>query len=310
MVRKLFFFVCAVMYIVSAMTANAAPLANGTALKITPGIGSDINTPCTIGSCIGWDMSANGTLISWRNITPGTDGGFIVGKSQVSGGQEINGSLTTSGELTAAGWLFLFSSSGADATLYTAPNATANLFDDASCTKAACIGRTELNILNVAWGGQSTPIGSAAGCNVSLLPKCTADQQAGIFVNNYGIDLVGNTWFMDYAQVVPSGGFAGSPFRIIFRGSVVPVPQPNCPVVGYAWGNPTAPGILVFGSNLRGATSVLINGVNAPVFQAITDDMLWVLPPNAVTWPWKPGTVQVNNANAGCSGSFPKPCTP
>ena len=294
MARKLFYFVCVVMYVVSAMTASAAPLPNGTVLKITPGIGSDINTPCILGSCIGWQQFPG--FYVWHDISPGTDGGFIVGKSQASGGQENVGG-TAPGELTAAGTIFPFASG--NATLYTQPDGgTANMFDNASCTKAACIGKTALNTLNIAWNGSSIPIGSAAGCPQV---NCTADQQAGIFVNNYIIDLVGNSWAMDYAQVVPTGAFANLPARIIFRGRVI---RPNCPVVGYAWVSPTERSILVFGSNLLGATGVKLDGANV-LFQRLGNDILWLLPLDAVTWPWKPGTIEVINANAGCSGYYP-----
>jgi hypothetical protein len=283
------------MYVVSAMTANAAPLANGTVLKITSGNSSG-GSPCTSGSCIGWSE------ISWRNISPGTDGGFIVGKSQVSGGQEINGSLATPGELTAAGPLAF--NGQTPATLYTLPDGgTANVFNDASCTQEGCLGITTLNTLNIAWGGQSIQIGSAVGCTHL---NCTVAQRLlGIFVNSYTIDLVGNTWSMDYSQVVPSGPWTGVPVRIILRGTVI-LPSPNCPVVDYALQSPNTQLIVVFGSKLTGATEVLVNGIKTTVFGVISDDILWAFIPSGVTLPWKPGTVQVSNA--GCAGSFPKPC--
>lgn len=209
------------------------------------------------------------------------------------------------GQLTAA-W---FMTGVAEATLYTTPDGgSVNMFDDTSCAGADCIGKTELKTLNAAYYGVSALAGSAAACNdPTKLDNCTRDQKAGIFVNSYTIDLVANTWSMDYTTVPPSGLWKGVPFHIIFRGTVV---RPSCPVVGYVWSDPANRSMIVFGSNLRGTTGVMIDGVNAPVFQAVGDDMLWVFPPNAVTWPWKPGTVQVTNANAGCSGHYPNSCTP
>ena len=306
-VRKVLFIFCAVIFATGAITANAAPLASGTALKITPGVGSGPNTPCTSGSCIGWDLIP-GVFFSWRDIAPGKDGGFVVGKSQASGGQELivgalNPNPTAPGELTAASGLF-FNASSPDlyATLYTLPDGgSVNVFDDAGCTKAACIGKTALKTLNVAWNGISIPMGSAAGCPPPT--ACTADQLAGIFVNNYTIDLVGKTWSMDYAQVVPSGPVQGVPFTVIFRGTVG-----TCPIVDYALQSPNTQLIVVFGSQLTGATGVTINGVKASVFGVISDDILWAFIPAGVPLPWKPGTVQVSNAS--CAGSFPKPCVP
>ena len=279
------------------MTANAAPLPNGTILKITPGAGSAVNTPCTSGSCFAW-FSPVPNIITWQNLQPGTDGGFIIGKSQASGGQEINYLSTFPGELTAA-WIW-----GANyGTLYTQPDGGAvNVFDDTSCTKIACIGKTALNTFNIAWNGGSFPIGSSVGCT---LASCTPDQQAGIFVTNYSIDLVGKTWSMEYAQLVSSGPFTGVDSHVIFRGTVI---IPNCPVVDFALQSPNTQLIVVFGTHLTGATEVLVNGIKTTVFQVISDDILWAFIPAGVPLPWKPGTVQVSNAS--CAGSYPKPCTP
>ena len=175
-----------------------------------------------------------------------------------------------------------------------------NVFDDTSCTKAACIGKTALKTLNVAVGGISIPIGSSVDC--TKLTNCTADQQAGIFVSNYTIDSVGKTWSMDYASVA-SAVLTNTPLYVIFRGAVVP----PCPIVDYAWQSPGSQLLLVFGSQLKGVIGVSVNGVNAPLFQEVDGGVLLVLFPQGVTLPWKPGTVQVTT-NAGCSSSFPRPC--
>ncbi|MDO8706905.1 MAG: hypothetical protein Q7J84_18415 [Sulfuricaulis sp.] len=300
---KLFLFFCAVTLATAVMTANAAPLASGTALKIAPGVGSANNIPCASGSCIAAEAAPG--FVIWIDLKPGTDGGFIVGKSQTSGGQETGPdpfNNTAPGQVTAASFITFGFASG-NATLFTLPDGgSVNIFDDASCTKAACIGKTALMTLNVAVNGNSIPIGSAAGCTGPGGINCSPDQLAGIFVNNYTIDLVGKTWSMDYAQAVPTGPFQGMKFFLIFRGTVA-----NCPVVDFAWQSPNSQVMLVFGSQLTGVTGVVIDGVNAPLFQEVGESVLLVLFPSGVSLPWKPGTVQVTT-RAGCSGSFPKPC--
>ena len=132
-------------------TVNAAPLPNGTILKIAPGNaggGLGALTACTMGSCIGWyigDPVAPGQEpFIWTNILPGTDGGFIIGKSQVSGGQEIVYTSTATGELTAAAPMW--GSGPNPATLYTMPDGgLVNVFDDASCAKDDCLGDNAKN---------------------------------------------------------------------------------------------------------------------------------------------------------------------
>lgn len=305
-------FITAALFVLPVLT-SAAPLAPGTALHIAPGNlpGGFGFAPCTSGSCIGWFIAPG--FYAWSNVTPGTDGGFIVGKSQVSGGQEIDRFSTNDGELTAA---FHMSGPWMDftqyTTLYTMPGGPVNLFDDTSCTKAACLGKTELRHLYAAHNGSSIPLaGSAAAC-LSDPRNCTADQKAGIFVNNYTIDLVGNTWSMDYASVVPAGSWSNALLHIIFRGTVVPVPPPLCPVVDYAWPHRTERSILVFGSNFLGVTRCELNGIPVPC-QPLGDDILWLLPFDPVTWPswpWKPGTgtIEVFNGRLGCSSKYPRPC--
>src|SRR3989344_3074650 len=192
---------------------QAAPFPNGVVLGIDAGLGSGTQVPCPVGSCFGMEIAPG--LVVWTDFAPGLDGGFILGKNQVSGGQE-NGpsaSNSTPGELTNA-WLF-FNNYG---TFFTSPNgATENFFDTASCAKASCVGITELKVLNIAWNGGVFPMGSAAPCTHS---NCSPDQIAGIFVNNYTIDISNNRWSLDYSSVVPSGGFAGVKFFMLIRGSI------------------------------------------------------------------------------------------
>jgi hypothetical protein len=200
-----------------ALNAGAAPLAAGIKLGITQGLGSSQSTVCPTGSCFSMELAPG--FIFWTDYRGGSDGGFVVGKDQKSGGQELALSDTNSatGEMTAA-WLFF----GNYGTFFSTPGGSTNIFDDAPCAKAACIGKTDLKVFIVAWNGNTVPMGSAVGCSQAA---CTPDQQAGIFVSDYQINPVtGGAWSIDYSQVVPANppnAFVGIKFRTVIRGSVV-----------------------------------------------------------------------------------------
>jgi hypothetical protein len=201
--RLLSAIVSAVFIAVFATTAVAAPLPAGTKLLIQQGVGSDVNTPCSEGSC--FSMEVNPGIVIWTDFAPGTDGGIVVGKSQLSGGQEIDKDSTLPGELSSA-WSFF----GANGTFFTTPDGdTLNIFDDASCTGAGCIGKTELKVFNLAWNGTIIPLGSKDGCND---PSCTPDQMNGIFVSDYQTDLVNKTWSLVFNSVAPMGQLIGITF--------------------------------------------------------------------------------------------------
>ncbi len=213
----------------------AVPLPSGTLLGIVQGTGSGSNKPCATGSCFGMEVSPG--VVQWTDYGPGTDGGIVVGKAQTSGGQELAGSptQTTPGQLSAA-WLF-FSNYG---TFFTNPGGdTQNIFDSAPCAGGCCTGKTELNVFNVAWNGNTINMGSAAGC---ILSSCTNTQKDGVFVNDYQINPVtGGAWSMNYSQVVPSGQFKNVKFSLILRGTVIF--GDSCPDDG----NPCTIDALVFG---------------------------------------------------------------
>ncbi len=193
-----------------------ALLQNGSVLRITQGVGSAINTPCSVGSCFSME-TAPGVLF-WTDFGPGTDGGIVVGKSQKSGGQETGPSNTnnTPGELSNA-WFFF----NAYGTFYTAPDGgTKNIYCNTSCTGADCIYKTELKVFNVAWNGNIIPMGSEGGCT-QWTGNCSPAETEGIYVKSYTIDPIeGGAWSMNYAQVVPTGSFTGVRFTAIMRGTV------------------------------------------------------------------------------------------
>lgn len=308
MARKLFFSLLWLYSVAfAASISQAAPLPKGTKLTINPG--SVVSNQCVSGSCFSVFTSPE----IWSPLTPGTDGGLIIGKSQRSGGQElVLGVITTPGELTSAYTLFGYTGTFATATLVDAGGKVVlgdpalNFFNDQSCLGAGCIGKTELGTLNVAHFGTAVAVGSSMPC---IEPECTPDMKAGIDVTSWTVN-PDKTYTLDYSWVVQ--GITGCIFpfcrgvntKLHLEGRII-----SCPVVGYAWVSPTERSILVFGSNLFGATSVKLDGANV-LFQRLGNDILWVIPLNAVTWPWKPGTLEVINANAGCSGNYPNSCTP
>ena len=111
MSKKLLLAIASAAGIAAATTAVAAPLPNTTKLSLTMGVGATTNTPCSSGTCFGMEIIA-GVVTAWANYGGGTDGGFVLGKDQKSGGQEFSepgtgGTPTNSaaGELTTA-WNF------------------------------------------------------------------------------------------------------------------------------------------------------------------------------------------------------------
>ena len=145
------------------LSTHAAPLKRGTLLSIKQGM---VGYP--EGTCFGSYLRYLNDAITCYPIGPGSDGGLVVGKNQQSGGQELGASAHRSqaGELSNAFTRIGF------ATLATAPmqgadggeavtDASANRFDDASCSAAACLRKVEINALHQAYKGQVIPGGCA-----------------------------------------------------------------------------------------------------------------------------------------------------
>ena len=211
--------------------AQAAPLPMGTVLTIEPGNAVNIDNTeadaCTMGSCLGILLAPDSWL--WVNIGAGTDGGLVVGKNQLSGGQESGDSTlnNTPGEMTDA-WLF-FNRYG---TFY-ADNSL-NIFSDTSND-----GTTTLNDFNVAWNGSSVPM--------------TSGYKRYVAINNYIVALDGaenGNYELDYS-VVDNCCFAPIAYRIILRGQI----QPSVFVP------PTAGDVIV--NNLSGLASEWIPDVTS-----------------------------------------------
>ena len=182
---------------------QAAPLANGSTMGIDAGNGGGVG-PCTSGSCFSMEIFT-GTF-AWADVAPGNDGGIVIGKNQVSGGQELTPpgeSLPDTGDMTAA-WSF-FKAWG---TFY--GDMSQSTFSDTSND-----GTTALGDFNVAWNGSVIPMGAGT-------------------VNDYTVAVDGagaGTWSIDYSQIVCCGNFTGVPFRMFLAGSVTPPPDTNEPPV-------------------------------------------------------------------------------
>ena len=157
----------AVVLVSAASVASGAPLSKGTLLTIKQG---RIGYP--EGTCFGSYVRNLNDAINCYPIGPGVDGGLVVGKNQISGGQEQGtngreGRDERDGELSNA-----FSRLGY-ATLATAPmqgamggnastDASLNRFDDVSCNAAVCLGKVEINTLHQAYNGHVIPGGCAS----------------------------------------------------------------------------------------------------------------------------------------------------
>lgn len=195
--------------------ALAALLPAGTLLRFEPGVGSAPNTPCTSGSCFGMRLAPG--YVVWTDVAPGTDGGIVIGKWQQSGGQETGPSPTNStpGELSAA-WFFF----GNYGTFFTRPDylGLENRFDDSICAKETCVGKTELNVFDIAWNGNVTPVpGVIAGCG-------------GVFpIDEYLIQPLTQQWHLYYSGPLQSAFCGEVYFYLILRGSVEP---PGSPRIG------------------------------------------------------------------------------
>lgn len=274
---KHFWLIAIVIVSLPVITAAAAPLPSGTKLGITPGTGSGTNLPCVSGSCFGMEVVPG--LIIWTDIGPGTDGGIIVGKAQASGGQELapSSANTTPGQLTNA-WLFF----GNYGTFFTTPGGDTNIFDDASCAGATCVGKTELRVWDVAWNGNITPLGNQEG------------------VLSWVIDPAGNNYSLDYKAMIPCWDCGVVHLRL--RGSVF---SSGTAVSGF-WPATATPGsfVFVFGSHFAYGqnTKVSVNGINAPLVLVIDPTVLiFALPSGDTTGPI---TVTTADGSATSTTSF------
>lgn len=122
--------------------------------------------------------------------------------------------------MTAA-WLFF----GNYGTFFTQlPGGEQSIFDQGSCVKDGCLGKTELRVWNVALNGNVITLGSNHPC---IYDYCTADQKAGIFVEGYYTDPAERSWSLYYGYTYPYYGLGGMKFSLILRGRYVLPGQPT-----------------------------------------------------------------------------------
>jgi hypothetical protein len=197
--------------VAAAPMAHSAPLGNGTLLTIKQG---GVGYP--EGTCTGSYVRYLNNAILCYPIGPGSDGGLVVGKNQISGGQEKapSGNNAKSGEMTSAFWI-----PPVYATLATAPmigaqegvattDASLNRFDDVSCAGAACLGTVEINTLHMAIDGAVYPGGCAAD-------DCTSTGGTGVKSWTVAAD---RTYKLDTLFGDPSVGQT----QVHLEGSIVP----------------------------------------------------------------------------------------
>lgn len=147
--------------LVSTMGAvSAAPLPAGTILTIDPGVNNDTQTACIGGSCYTAAIPSYGYVFHY-NMSPGTDGGIVIGKNQAKGVSPAPG------ELAGFARVGTFEAPGS---MFTTPapfqptDASANIFDDKSCASSTdCAGKTVLGTWNRSGGfGNLGELGSAS----------------------------------------------------------------------------------------------------------------------------------------------------
>lgn len=220
--------VAATIIFLFATAAFAVPLPPYTQLTIDQGVGSDINVPCSAGSCFG--MEFNG-YFPWVDIGPGFDMGLTACLDQIPGNQTTYPSGNNDGSLTAAWSLFnLWGTFFTDGSIF-------NVFDSASCIGAECIGKTELGNWGMAWNGNIIPLGSVLGCLANTPTACmgviewTLNPSPATFDSN-------STYTLKYQWAVDNGdisGFGNVKFLLILRGIVylsAPIPIDLCANVG------------------------------------------------------------------------------
>ncbi len=145
----------------SAMVpASAAPLPAGTLLTIDQGINNTTTNACYTGSCFTVAYPSYGYVFHY-NLSPGTDGGFVIGKNQTQGVSPAPGELAgfvRVGTVEAPGSMFTTPDP------FQPTDASANIFDDKSCASSTdCAGKTVLGTWNRSGGiGNLRVLGSAS----------------------------------------------------------------------------------------------------------------------------------------------------
>jgi hypothetical protein len=187
-----------------AAASMAAPLPNNTLLAVKAGSGSGVGVRCTTGSCVGTLLSPG--IISWQDITPGVDGGWVIGKQQsffqdttfINYCQMAYATNATTGQV---------------ACFVTAPSAENNFFADVSCTGAGCVGITEVKSLSI------NGVDSLSGaCPPGA--SCPGVTHWGV-TRPFGTNPPPISYSLDYQWASTSGAYLGLPIYLHFAGDIV-----------------------------------------------------------------------------------------
>jgi uncharacterized repeat protein (TIGR01451 family) len=182
-------------------SAQAAPLPAGTVLTIDPGVSSATSPACITGSCWRYSIPVQPGSAYFYNFVPGTDGGIVIGKNQVAGISPAPGEL--------AGFVSADNPAEAPGSMFTTPDrfdptdASANIFDDQSCTSSsACAGKTVLGTWNRVGGtGGLNTMGSASGNCTSTLYCPGVTKWTITAAGAPGID--GDRYVLEYQRTNP-----------------------------------------------------------------------------------------------------------
>ncbi len=187
----------------AALSSNATLLFDAGAVTcvIAPdpstatGCAYDVTT--VTGSYFGMDTSGDGVIQDGEKnaLTPGTDGGIILGQAQGEGAIDVEWSFGGNPGNHVSGGLAVASASGNTASI-------------------------DMTGWTVMWGTPKGPIDMGQGTDGT-------DYFANV---TCGVDCAaGDTFTLDYAAIVPSGGFAGFYYTLSMTGTIgapsaVPVP--------------------------------------------------------------------------------------
>lgn len=206
----------------AALPAIAAPLPEGTVLTIDPGVNSTTSFACSTGSC--FSVAVDGTsFTAYYNLQPGTDGGIVVGKNQIQGVSPAPGELagfTRVDTVEAPGSMYTTPNAAIGAT----SDASANIFDDTSCSSSnACVGKTVLGTWNKSGGfGRGSALGtSTTNCTGYPTVYCPGVSKWSISpAGAPGID--GDRYVLEYSVIFPDylDGRYHHTFRFHLEGTI------------------------------------------------------------------------------------------
>ena len=193
---------------ISAAPTSATLLPNGTLIGVNAGGNPDATGQCTTGSCRAMEITPG--VWVWSSMTPGTDGGIIVGKTQSTG---IG--IPEIPPPCEIGPASVFS--GLNACLSTLPDASANKYGVASCDSNQCGTAMLSHSLIFIYADGSTTISNLGTAEII---EWTVNPDSSY-----------KTVFDSIIPVNDPSGFGGVRVRHLLRGQISVPPGGNPPVV-------------------------------------------------------------------------------